>query len=80
MSPLKIEVLGSGCKKCHQLEENAKQAVSTLGIDAEVLHITDTVEIVKRGVLSTPALAINDQVVSKGQVISAEQIQALLTT
>jgi small redox-active disulfide protein 2 len=78
MDMVKIEILGTGCKKCQQLESNAKQAVANLKLTAEVLHITDPVEIAMRGVMSTPAMAINGKIVSKGQVISPEQIQPLL--
>lgn len=78
MSTVKVEILGSGCKKCYQLEENARIAIASLGMEAEVIHVTDIAEIVKRGVLSTPALAINGQVVSKGKVLSPVQIQPLL--
>lgn len=78
METIKIEILGSGCKKCQQLEANAKEAVASLNLTAEVLHITDPIEIAKRGVISTPTLTINGKVVSKGQVISAEKIQPLL--
>jgi small redox-active disulfide protein 2 len=75
MSTVKVEIIGSGCKKCQQLENNARDAIAKLGINAEILHVTDPIEIVKRGVLSTPALAINGKVVTKGQVASSEQIQ-----
>jgi small redox-active disulfide protein 2 len=78
MDTIKIEILGTGCKKCQQLEANAKQAVVNLNLMAEVLHITDPVEIAMRGVMSTPAMTINGKVVSKGQVISTQQIQPLL--
>lgn len=78
MSAIKIEILGTGCKKCQQLETNAKQAVSALNLIAEVVHITDPIAIAQRGVMNTPALAINSQVVSKGKVLSQEEIQALL--
>jgi small redox-active disulfide protein 2 len=78
MDMVKIEILGTGCKKCQQLESNAKQAVAKLKLTAEVLHITDPVEIAMRGVMSTPAMTINGKVVCKGQVISPEQIQPLL--
>jgi small redox-active disulfide protein 2 len=78
MDMVKIEILGTGCKKCQQLESNAKQAVAKLKLTAEVLHITDPVEIAMRGVMSTPAMTINGKIVSKGQVISTEQIQPLL--
>ncbi|MDP5015736.1 MAG: thioredoxin family protein [Dolichospermum sp.] len=75
---LKFEILGTGCKKCHQLEANVQEAIATLGLDAEVIHITDTIEIAKRSIMTTPALAINGKVVSKGQVLAADQIQKLL--
>jgi small redox-active disulfide protein 2 len=78
MDMVKIEILGTGCKKCQQLESNAKQAVANMKLTAEVLHITDPVEIATRGVMSTPAMTINGKVVCKGQVISPEQIQPLL--
>jgi small redox-active disulfide protein 2 len=78
MNALKIEILGTGCKKCQQLETNAKEAVANLNLTAEVLHITDPIEIAKRGVMSTPAMIINGKLASKGQVISPEQIQPLL--
>ena len=80
MNTIKIEILGTGCKKCQHLEANAKEAVANLNLTAEVSHITDPVEIAMRGVMSTPALIINGKVVSKGQVISPEQIQPLLQT
>ncbi|MEY3869098.1 MAG: hypothetical protein RLZZ338_2989 [Cyanobacteriota bacterium] len=79
MTSIKVEIMGSGCKKCRQLEENARSAIASLGIEAEVQHITDQIEIAKRGVMSTPALAVNGKIVSKGKVISPEQIQPLLT-
>ena len=78
MSLLKIEVLGTGCKKCQQLEANVKEAITSLNLDAEVLHITDPIEIAKRGVMSTPALTVNGKVVSKGKVIPPVEIEPLL--
>ena len=78
MNAIKIEILGAGCKKCQKLEANAKEAVANLNLTAEVSHITDPIEIAKRGVMSTPAMTINGKVASKGQVISVAQIQPLL--
>ncbi len=78
MNLIKVEVLGTGCKKCQQLETNAKQAIATLNLEAEVLHVTDPIEIAKRGVMSTPALMVNGRVVAKGKVITSEEIQQLL--
>lgn len=80
MSSIKVEILGSGCKKCQQLETNAKEAIASLNLEAEVSHITDPIEIAKRGVMSTPALAVNGKVVSKGQVLTPDRIGPLLQT
>lgn len=78
MNPIKVEVLGTGCKKCQQLEANARNAIATLNLEAEILHITDPVEIAKRGVMSTPALTVNGKVMGKGKVMTSEEIQPLL--
>jgi len=78
MNTIKIEVLGTGCKKCQQLEANAKEAIASLNLQAEILHITDPIAIAQRGVMSTPALAINGKVVSKGRVIESSEIESLL--
>ena len=77
MDTVKIEIFGTGCQKCQQLEANAKQAVANLHLTAEVLHISDPMEIAMRGVMTTPAIAVNGKVVGKG-VISSAQIQSLL--
>ncbi len=76
--PIKVEVLGTGCKKCQQLEANAKAAIAALNLEADVLHITDPLAIAQRGVMSTPALIVNDQLVSRGTVMSRDEIQAVL--
>ncbi|MFN4067002.1 MAG: thioredoxin family protein [Thermosynechococcus sp.] len=78
MSQLTIEVLGTGCKKCHELEANARAALAQLNLTAEVNHITDPLAIADCGVMRTPALRINGQVVSQGKVLSAAEIAALL--
>lgn len=79
MSAIKVEVLGTGCKKCQQLEANAKEAIAALNLDAEVVHIKDPMQIVERGVMKTPALVVNDTLVSQGQVATPEQIKTYLT-
>lgn len=78
MNPIRIEVLGSGCKKCQKLEANARKAIAALNLESEVLHVTDPIEIAKRGVMSTPALTVNGKVVSKGKVMTSAEIQLLL--
>ncbi len=79
MSTLTVEVLGTGCKKCQQLEANARQAIAALAITAEVHHITDPMKIAERGVMKTPALMVNGTLVSQGKVATPEEIQPLLT-
>lgn len=78
MNTLKVEILGTGCKKCHQLEANTKEAIAALNLEVEVFHLTDTMEIVKRGIMKTPALVVNGKIVSQGKVIEPDQIQSLL--
>lgn len=78
MNVVKIEILGKGCQKCQQLEANAKKAIAVLNLESEVLHITDPIEIAKRGVMSTPALTVNGKVVGKGRVMTTEEIQPFL--
>jgi len=69
-----IEVLGSGCPNCQRLEANAREAVALAGVEAEVTHVTDPLEIVGRGVMSTPGLVIDGTVVSAGRIPSAADI------
>ncbi|MCH4184314.1 MAG: thioredoxin family protein [Eggerthellaceae bacterium] len=73
-----ITIYGSGCKKCQALEKNSRAAVDELGIDADVDHVTDIVEISAAGIMSTPALAIDGQVVSMGKVLDTKVIKTLL--
>ena len=73
-----IKILGSGCKKCITLTENTQAALANLGRDAQVLKVTDFAEIAGYGVMSTPALAIDDQVVSVGKVLTAGEIATFL--
>ena len=75
---LRIEILGTGCKKCQQLEANARQAVAMRKLTAGVVQITDMMQIAYRGVMATPALVVNDEVVSQGEVITPEEIAAHL--
>ena len=74
----KIQILGAGCPKCKTLTANAEQAVKTLGIEASVEKVEKIVEIMKFGVMTTPALVVDGQVRSAGKVLSAEQIEKIL--
>lgn len=73
-----IKILGTGCKKCVTLTENTQTALANLGREAEVVKVTDITEIAAMGVMSTPALAIDDQVVSMGKVLSPSEVEALI--
>lgn len=73
-----IKVLGSGCKNCHTLLENTKKAALNLGIKAEVEYITDMKLVMLYGVMSMPALAVNERVVSSGKVLSESDAEKLL--
>ncbi|SHE41133.1 small redox-active disulfide protein 2 [Litoreibacter ascidiaceicola] len=73
-----IKILGSGCKKCAALEENAKAAAKTAAINADIEKVTDIVAIAGYGVMSTPGLVIDEKVVASGRVLSASEIGALL--
>ena len=73
-----IQVLGTGCKKCAALKENAEAALSELGVEADVQKIEDINEIIKFGVMSTPALAVDGDVKFVGRVATPEEIKAVL--
>ena len=73
-----IKVLGAGCKSCHEQYENAKAAVKALGLDLEVEYITDMEKAMGYGVMSMPAIVVNDKVVSMGKVLKATDVEKLL--
>lgn len=73
-----IKILGSGCKKCVTLGENAKAAAAAMGKEAQIIKVTDAVQIASYGVMSTPGLVVDEKLVSSGRVLSAEDIARLL--
>lgn len=75
---MNIKVLGTGCKKCTDLVNNAKKAVEELGIDATVEKVEDIATIMKYGVMVTPGLVVNEEVKGTGRVLSVEEIKAML--
>ena len=73
-----IKVLGAGCKSCHEQYENAKKAVKNLGLSVEVEYITDMPKVMEYGVMSMPAIVVNEKVVSQGKVLKAADVEKLL--
>ncbi len=73
-----VKVLGAGCKSCHEQYENAKAAVAALGLKVDVEYITDMEKIMEYGVMSMPAIVVNDKVVSMGKVLKASDVEKLL--
>lgn len=73
-----IKVLGSGCAFCHQLYENAKTAVKNVGLSVEVEYITDMAKVMEYGVMSMPALVVNENVAAMDKVLKANEIVELL--
>jgi small redox-active disulfide protein 2 len=74
----KLQILGTGCPKCKKLAENAETAARSLGIEYEIKKVTDINEIMKFGVMLTPALAVDGQVKVVGKVPSPDQIKKML--
>ena len=73
-----VKVLGSGCKSCHALWEASKTAVQNMGLNIAVEYVTDMETIMGYGVMSMPALVVNDKVVSMGKVLKAAEVEKLL--
>ena len=69
-----IKVLGSGCANCKRLEQIAHKVIQNLAIEAEIVKVTDFQEIMDLGVLNTPGLIVNDEVVSSGRIPSESEI------
>ena len=75
---MNIKVLGGGCCKCENLLGAVKEAVAEKGIEAEIEYITDMAKIMEYGIMSTPALMIDNKVVSMGRVLKAKEVVKFL--
>ncbi|MBT2679860.1 TM0996/MTH895 family glutaredoxin-like protein [Bacillus sp. ISL-35] len=75
---MNIKILGTGCKKCQELEKNTRTAVEELQLDAQVEKVEDIKEIMKYKVMSTPALVIDEKLVSTGKLLSVNELKAML--
>ena len=74
----KVEVLGTGCKKCTTTEEMIARKADELGADVDIQHVTDPVEIATRGIMSTPAVMVDGKLVHKGGVPKEGEIEGWL--
>ncbi len=77
---MKVEILGTGCPKCTTLAANVEAAAQKLGLPCEISKVTAIKDIMQRGVMITPALAIDGQVKSAGKVLTEAEVTTLLTT
>ena len=75
----KMQILGTGCPKCKKLAENAEAAAQALGVEYEIEKVTDINEIMKAGVMMTPALVVDGDVKSAGKALSADDIKKFLS-
>ena len=75
---MEIKILGTGCTKCQKLAEAAAEAAKVHNLDFQISKVTDIAQIMDYGVMSTPALVVDDQVVMSGRLASVEEIVALL--
>lgn len=74
-----IKILGTGCPNCQNLEKNTKQALSELKMEAEVEKVTDMEKITSYGIMSLPAIMVDEKIISYGCVPKVEEIKDLLT-
>ena len=74
----KLQVLGTGCPKCRRLAQNAEAAATQLGLEFEIEKVTDLREIMRFGVMMTPALAVDGVVQVMGRVPSVEEIKQMI--
>ncbi len=72
-----VKVLGSGCKNCHTLLENTQTAVKSMGLAVDVEYVTDLQKVMAYGVMSMPALVVNEQVASTGKVLKPDEVEKL---
>jgi small redox-active disulfide protein 2 len=76
---MEIKILGTGCSKCKTLEKLTRDVVAQTGINASITKVEDIVEIMKYGIMATPALVVNEKVEIKGRIPSADEIKQVLS-
>jgi len=75
---MKIEILGSGCPKCGELEKRVKEAVSKAKLNATISHVYDIAQIIERGIFITPALVVDGKTVFEGKLPSVDELVLVL--
>lgn len=73
-----VKILGPGCRNCHALEERTREALAQLGVDAEIQAVTDFAQIAGYGVMKTPGLVVDEEVLVSGKVPSVKELGELL--
>ena len=73
-----IKILGSGCRACHEQYENVEKAVAAMNLAADVEYITDLKQVMSYGVMSMPAIVVNEEVAAMGKVLKEDQVEKLL--
>ncbi len=74
----RIKILGSGCPNCLALEQTVKKAMTDLAIDESIAHVKDLAQIATYGVMATPALVIDEKVITYGRVLTVSEVKAVL--
>ena len=77
---MNIKILGPGCHRCNEVEQNTKEAVKELDINAEIEHVRDMKKIMEYPILTTPGLVIDEKLVSSGKVLSKAEVTSFITT
>ena len=77
---MKIKILGTGCAKCHQLEQTAKQVVKELAVDASIEEVKDLKKIMEYPILTTPGLVVNEELVCSGRIPSKSEVTQFIIT
>lgn len=73
-----LKILGTGCPKCKKLEENARKAIAESGVEAEIIKVDQLEDIMSYGVMSTPALVVDEKVYTYGRIITVKEIRQIL--
>lgn len=75
---MEIKILGPGCPNCITLEKLVRNVVAELDIKADIIKVTDILEIMSLGIISTPGLIINDKIVLKGRLPSVDEVKKII--